>query len=289
MKKLLTTSLFFGGGAALLLLPLVVFGQEAVDQFVPLTGLPALDGIRSTEGLAEFLNAVYKLCIGVAASLAIVQLIRAGWMIMINTGSFMHNEKARSIIRDSVFGLILVLSPAIVFGIIDPRILDLNLDFSPLQVGEVGPGTYERGLTNEEIADISDFMVTNAFSACNVPVTDAQQACAREKILNDSLAQIGECFPGLSSEQLSCIGSRMSGYAATARQCEAQGGEPVIHNGNTIRCVQPSEGECPVYDAGLTTIDVSQEACCRAQENCEFQALPRSQYRCNCTAPADGG
>lgn len=291
MKHFLTSSALWGAGAALLLLPLVVFGQqEPVDQFVPLTGLPALDGIRGADGLASFLNAVYKLCIGIAASLAIIQLIRAGWMIMTNTGSFMHNEKARSIIRDSVFGLILVLSPAIVFGIIDPRILDLNLDFSPLQVGEVGPGTFQHeGLSNEEIADLADFMVTNAFSACSVPVTDAQRACAREKILANTLTQIGSCFPGLTSEQLSCIGSRMSGYAQTARQCEEQGGNPVIHNGNTIRCVQPSQGECSVYNSGITSIDVSQEACCRAQDNCEFQALPRSQYRCNCTAPAEGG
>ena len=201
----------------------------------------------------------------------------------------MHNEKARSIIRDSVFGLILVLSPAIVFGIIDPRILDLNLDFSPLQVGEVGPGTYERGLSTEEIVELFDFMVTNAFSACGVPASNAQQTCAREKISNNNLAQIDTCFSELTDEQKSCVGRRMLGYAETARNCEAQGREPVVHNGNTIRCVQPAQGECPVYNPGLTSIEVSQEACCRAQENCEFQALPRSQYRCNCPAPDEGG
>ena len=46
--------------------------------------------------------------------------------------SVTEKREARHHIALAVFGLVLVLSPAIVFGVIDPRILNLNVDVSKL-------------------------------------------------------------------------------------------------------------------------------------------------------------
>ena len=113
----------------LILAPLSVFAQE----FVALTSLPGLKEAESSQNLSVFLNSLYKICIGAAAVLAVFQIMRAGILFMTNKGSISENEQARSLIQGSVFGLILVLSPVIVFTIINPQILELKLSTEPLK------------------------------------------------------------------------------------------------------------------------------------------------------------
>ena len=118
--------------------PLVLWAQETTTpppagSFVPLTSLPGLDEVASSDSLTDFLNNLYKICIGVAAALAVFQIIHGGVRFMTNKGSISENEQARKLIQGAVFGLILVLSPVIVFGIINPKILELDFDTSKLQ------------------------------------------------------------------------------------------------------------------------------------------------------------
>ncbi len=119
----------------LLLLSGVPFFAFAADtSFIPLTSIPGID-ISTAPTLPAFLNSLYKLCIGAAAVVAILQIMRAGVQIMrANSGSFLANKEAKDLISSAVIGLVLVLSPYFVFSIINPSILDLNLDVSGLQV-----------------------------------------------------------------------------------------------------------------------------------------------------------
>jgi hypothetical protein len=136
MKKSFIAHAFVLAG---LLLPVAVFAQAATGNptgnytFVPLTNLPGLPTVANSASLPSFLNNLYKICIGLAAVLAVLQIMRAGFMFMTNKGSVSGNEAAKSLITQSILGLVLVLSPVIVFGIIDPSILKLNLDASSLQ------------------------------------------------------------------------------------------------------------------------------------------------------------
>jgi type IV secretory pathway VirB2 component (pilin) len=113
-------------------IPILVF---ASDTFVPLTALPGLPEPNSALSLSDYLNSMYKVCIGVAATLAVIQIMRAGVAFMAGKGSVSGNEQGKALLQNAIFGLILVLSPAIVFGIINPKILDTSLDFSKLQPG----------------------------------------------------------------------------------------------------------------------------------------------------------
>ncbi|GEM_PF-963140 len=107
--------------------------------FIPLTSIPGFADVTGANGISGFLNSLYRICIGAAAALAVIQITRAGILFMTNTGSYSSNEKAKNLIRYSLLGLLLVLSPTIVFGLIDPRILDLDLDTSRLETGSLGP------------------------------------------------------------------------------------------------------------------------------------------------------
>jgi len=121
--------------ALVALAPVAVFAQEA---FVPLTSLPGIPDTVTSDTLTDFLNNLYKICIGVAAALAVFQIMHAGVKFMTNKGSISENEQARSLLQGAVFGLILVLSPVILFSIINPKILELNFDTSRLESSFTG-------------------------------------------------------------------------------------------------------------------------------------------------------
>lgn len=132
MKKILLLALVF--------VPFIVGAQE----FIPLTNLPGIEEAASSDTLPAFFNNLYKLCIGAAAVIAILQIMRAGTYFMFNKGSVAHNEKGKSLIMNAILGLLLVLSPAIVFGIINPDILDLKLDLSGIQTQPIASTTADR-------------------------------------------------------------------------------------------------------------------------------------------------
>ncbi|HYE22920.1 MAG TPA: pilin [Candidatus Paceibacterota bacterium] len=124
---------------ALILIPATAFGQTD-NSFAPLTSIPGLETAGEAPNITSFLNQLYKICIGVAAAIAVLQIIRAGILFMTNKGSVSENEQARSLLQGAVFGLILVLSPVIVFGIINPKILELNFSADLLETAPAPSG-----------------------------------------------------------------------------------------------------------------------------------------------------
>lgn len=110
-------------------LPLLALAQDT--GFVPLTNIPAItevgNAITTPDGLSQFLNNIYRLCIGIAAVVAVLQIMRAGIMYM-GGDSVTEKKEAKNLIALSIGGLILVLSPVIVFSIINPEILSLKIN-----------------------------------------------------------------------------------------------------------------------------------------------------------------
>ncbi len=95
--------------------------------FVPLTSIPGIDAAGNAATLPDFLNNLYKLLIGAAAVLAVIQIVRAGILYM-GGDSVTEKKEAKNLIALSIGGLILILSPVVVFSIINPRILDLKIN-----------------------------------------------------------------------------------------------------------------------------------------------------------------
>lgn len=217
--------------------------QSAADNnvvFIPLTGIPGVQDVSGANSIADFLNVLYRLCVGVAASLAVIQIIRGGvtWM---RSDSVTGNKEAKDLIRSSIFGLVLVLSPVVVFGLIDPRILNLNLDASQLQLdggatlGTMGSGA---GMTEEQRSVFKDDL-RRVLQACNIPASDETIEC-----LSGTPSDADTCFtPPLSSEQRTCFGERA---AREANKCDSLD----IHEGSIV---QPDFRSC-CLDAGLTSV-----------------------------------
>lgn len=98
------------------------------DKFVSISQIPVFDSFAGAASLPAFLNQLYKICIGIAVVIAVLQLIRAGIMYSMGDSGFAKIEEAKHLITTSLLGLVLVLAPYIVFSIINPAILSLNIN-----------------------------------------------------------------------------------------------------------------------------------------------------------------
>ncbi|MES2931508.1 MAG: pilin [Patescibacteria group bacterium] len=116
----------------LLVLPLLALAQDTTGtpntsvEFIPLTNVPFLTETGNAFSLETFLNGLYRISIGVAAVVAVLQIMRAGIMYM-GGDSVTEKKEAKNLIALSIGGLILVLSPVVVFSVINPEILTLKI------------------------------------------------------------------------------------------------------------------------------------------------------------------
>ncbi len=125
--------------------PLLVFADDGT--FVSLSGIPVFQKFTSSSTLPAFLNNLYYVCIGIATVLSVLQLVRGGITYML-VDTVTSKEEARHLISTSILGLLLVLSPYIVFNIINPKILTLDVNTTEIQPDlGVGTGTQPPGGT----------------------------------------------------------------------------------------------------------------------------------------------
>lgn len=128
MKKIILLSVlaFFG-------LTAHAIAADGFTALAPITGLTdsGATSVINSDSLANFFNNLYKYLIGLAATLAVIEIIWGGLEISTKDSvSAQSNGKER--ITQAIFGLILVLSPVLVFSIINPSILNLSLNLPEL-------------------------------------------------------------------------------------------------------------------------------------------------------------
>jgi len=137
--------------AAFLLVPLAAHAQDT--GFVPLTSIPGLTDVGNSLNLEVFLNNLYRICIGVAAVLAVLQIMRAGIMYM-GGDSVTEKKEAKNLIALAIGGLILVLSPVVVFSVINPEILNLRIGgIDQLDSAAQGAATCTPACTGGKVCD----------------------------------------------------------------------------------------------------------------------------------------
>ena len=158
--------------------------------FVPLAPIPGLTegGVADSSNLALFFNNLYKFLIGLAAALAVIEIIWGGLEIS-TKDSVSKQSDGRERITQAIFGLILVLSPVLVFSIINPNILNLSLNLKPLVLTFVpdsgsGAKTTLIGPTPTGATDIiqDNKKYTDRFYPCeaNGDCSDAKKKCAND-------------------------------------------------------------------------------------------------------------
>ena len=112
-------------------------GFVALAPIFGLTDASSLSVAKSTN-LASFFNNLYKYLIGLAAALAVIMIIWGGLEYSTqDVPSAKQNGKDR--ILQAILGLVLVLSPVLVFSIINPSILNLSINLKPLDTRSGAP------------------------------------------------------------------------------------------------------------------------------------------------------
>jgi len=123
-------------------------GQGFVP-LAPITGLTdaATLNAAGSKNLADFFNNLYKYAIGLAAALAVIQIIWAGLNIALHQDNVSSITDSKGKIYNAIFGLVLVLSPVLVFSIINPNILNLSLNLPELKRAAPSTTTGTGGVT----------------------------------------------------------------------------------------------------------------------------------------------
>jgi hypothetical protein len=200
--------------------------------FVPIANIPGLTdstSVNSTlqNGFAGFLNNLYKYLIGIAAILAVIEIIWGGLEISTQDSVSKHSD-GKERIQQAILGLILVLSPVLVFSIINPSILNLSLNLPKLSTPSAAPTT---------------------LPANQPPVTDQNSGCSVQGTAG--ILQIATC-PSLDAAstwaQSSCPNGNKSvdqttnssnGVVSTIEFC-ADAGKYVFIDTNSTIAINPS-------------------------------------------------
>jgi len=120
--------------------------------FVPLTNLPGLPDDTGKRTLADYINVLFRLSIGIGALIAVIKITFAGIKYM-GTDSFSSKEEAKKDITGALFGLLIMLSTVVILQLIYPNILNINVlqKLEPVEVqtssGTGGPVQTGAGTT----------------------------------------------------------------------------------------------------------------------------------------------
>jgi len=99
-----------------------------VTQTTTLLAFDKVPGFRNAGkmGIAELLNALFKLIIGAALAAAVVRIFYGGF-IYATTESISGKGGAKDIIKNAIYGLLLILSAWLIIYTINPALLNFTL------------------------------------------------------------------------------------------------------------------------------------------------------------------
>lgn len=219
MKKLLyiAAGLFFFG-----IIPHVL----AASAFVPLAGIPGLtqNVTANTAGLAGFFNNLYKYLIGIAATLAVIQIIWSGIKIAFNQDNVSTITDSKGHITQAILGLVIVLSPVVVFSIINPSILNLSLNLPKIDLTTktaapsntaASTASAVTGCTPQNGPASGTLLTTCTASDVATANKEAQQFLTDNKCTKGN-GKNGVAFPGTTS---GCTTAKPNGSTPGATTC----------------------------------------------------------------------
>lgn len=124
--------------SALTLTPTFVF---AGTPFIPLVGIPGFQGGTSVT-LNTFVNQLFLTCIAIAALLAVVKLVIAGFKYML-TDVVTSKEDAKNDIKGALFGLLVVASTVLILSTINEDITEFSIvnQFGGISISGTPPPT----------------------------------------------------------------------------------------------------------------------------------------------------
>lgn len=258
---------------ALIVLGLIVLGVAPhvfAEGFVPLAPIPGLTdkatvgSVIGPDTLANFFNNLYKYLIGVAATLAVIEIIWGG-LLYSTTDSVGNKEQGKEKIQMAIFGLILVLSPVLVFSIINPSILNLSLNLPPIKTLTTPAGSLSgTGSTTEAVAN-----------GCTVSLNQGTVGCSTREAAE---AFAASCSNGQGQVYLSSdaaargVGNTSEPYVASCNRLGTQ--QPGASQNYTDKTQIPAGLWCyttnvPVKTSAFESILVKTFVCGASKDACD--------------------
>lgn len=163
------------------------------QDFEPLVGIPGVTDREGKPGIGDYMNAVYRLSISIAALLAVLILIKAGVKYMFSE-IVTSKEDAKRDIKGALLGLLLIISAVLILSTINRDLTNFDVVISPIDLSNVVVGSGDGGGVNnfsyQEInrlcTELNRDGGTCSFHACS-SITSVEkmgtendfQACAR--------------------------------------------------------------------------------------------------------------
>ena len=112
----------------LFLVPTALFAGE----FQAIVGIPGVtENITGTSGLNDYINALYRLSISIAALLAVIKIVAAGAKYMLSD-IITNKEEAKKDIQGALIGLLIVIAAVIILNTINSDLTRVNFNLEPL-------------------------------------------------------------------------------------------------------------------------------------------------------------
>jgi Type IV secretion system pilin len=150
------SKLLFTLTLVLLFIPAGVFAAE----FRALVGIPGIENIAADGGLNQYINALYRLSISIAALLAVIKIVIAGAKYML-TDIVPAKEEAKKDIQGALIGLLIVIGAIIILNTINTDLANVNFNLEGVELDD------EINLSaNDELARVcADRCYTNLCSS----------------------------------------------------------------------------------------------------------------------------
>lgn len=100
--------------------------DRQVKLIVPIPGVSP-DGVNAPTNPASYIKGVYQWGIGLAALLAMAQLVIGGFQYILAAGNVSSKESANERMRSAVLGLIILLSIVLILTTINPSLNNIKL------------------------------------------------------------------------------------------------------------------------------------------------------------------
>ena len=110
----------------------------AAGDYIPLAPLPGTLALDKTTSLKDYLPGIFKLAIGIAGVLAVIEIIVGGLQYM-STDAIGGKSAGRERVTAAIGGLLLALGAYIILNTISTNFVNLNITIKPVDITATEP------------------------------------------------------------------------------------------------------------------------------------------------------
>jgi len=257
----------------------------ALAQFQPLVGIPGITDRDDAPGIGDYVNAIYRLAISIAALLAVLMIIYGGVQYMFSD-IVSTKQAAKSTIRGALLGLLLIISAVLILSTINTNLTNFEIEIAQFEVRDLSPtpggGSASASCRTTNTCQViqTPFSAIGARERCDALEGEYLETATNRTCITDTnrvdqvleAAAVENCPEGATCSMQLCEGytGESTPSAQTCRErCELDlaGG----YNSQLRACAIPGT----VTDESITCSDTTNDA-----DNCSTSGICTNANRC---------